>query len=79
MSEPRASLLDVRGYLCPVPVLMTARVVADLDAGERLEVVGDDPEIAIDLPAWCEATGNRLLSMERDGALIRCCLEKVPG
>ena len=69
--------LDVRGLVCPVPILMTARVMADLQSGDQLEVVGDDPEIAVDMPAWCEQSGNRLLELRRDGALLTCHLQKL--
>jgi len=69
--------LDVTGLRCPVPVLMTARAMATLAHGERLEVVGDDPEMLVDLPAWCEQTGNRLLAIERLGDRIHARLEKA--
>jgi TusA-related sulfurtransferase len=70
-------LLDARGTFCPVPILMTARRIKQLSAGERLEVVGDDPGIAADMPVWCEETGNLLISVERDGEEIRCLVEKA--
>lgn len=73
----RVHSLDVTGLLCPVPVLMTARAMSTLGQGEQLEVVGDDPEMLRDIPAWCEQTGNRLLAIERLGATIRARLEKA--
>ncbi len=69
--------LDVTGLRCPVPVLMTARAMATLGEGERLDVVGDDPDMLVDLPAWCEQSGNRLLRIERSGDRIRATLEKA--
>jgi TusA-related sulfurtransferase len=76
MSEPSRHRLVVLGLRCPVPVLMAARAIADLQAGERLEVVGDDPEMLRDFPAWCESGGHRLLALEREAASIRCLIEK---
>ena len=75
--DARPHLLDTTGLLCPVPVLLTARAMATLAEGERLELVGDDPEILRDIPVWCEQTGNRLLEMTRVGRKIRCRLEKA--
>jgi tRNA 2-thiouridine synthesizing protein A len=69
--------LDVRGLLCPIPILRTAQRISDLPAGARLEVVGDDPGIVEDMPVWCEETGNRLVAMERTGELVRCLVEKA--
>ena len=70
------AILDVRGLLCPIPILRTAQRMRELEPGARLEVVGDDPGIVEDMPVWCEETGNRLLGLERDGALVRCLVEK---
>ena len=69
--------LDVRGLLCPIPILRTAKRLRDLPPGARLEVVGDDPAIVEDMPVWCAETGNRLLGLERDGELVRCLVEKA--
>ncbi len=70
-------LLDTRGTFCPVPILMTARRIKRLSAGDQLEVVGDDPGIVEDMPVWCEETGNVLISLQHDGSEIRCLLEKA--
>ena len=70
-------LLDTRGTFCPVPILMTARRIKQLSAGEQLEVVGDDPGIVADMPVWCEETGNVLISLEREGEEVRCLVEKA--
>lgn len=67
--------LDARGTYCPVPLLLTARVVAELAPGDVLEVIGDDPEIRRDIPAWCAQTGHQLLEMREEGRLIVCRVE----
>jgi len=69
-------ILDVRGTLCPVPILLTAKRMRDLPPGARLEVVGDDLGIVEDMPVWCEETGHRLIGLEREGELVRCLVEK---
>ncbi len=69
--------LDVSGTLCPVPLLMTARCVADLEPGARLWVVGTDPEMMVDLPRWCAETGHRLLEIDQEDGRVRCLLEKT--
>ena len=71
--------LDTTGRRCPVPVLMTARVMSTLELGARLDVIGDDPEMLVDIPAWCEQSGNRLLAIEQAGALVVCRLERADG
>ena len=69
--------LDVSGMLCPVPILMTARALATLPQGDVLEVVGDDLEMLIDLPAWCEQSGNLLLEIGETAGQVRCRIERA--
>jgi tRNA 2-thiouridine synthesizing protein A len=75
-------LLDVTGKLCPLPVLLARRAIARLAPGERLEIVGDDPLMAIDIPAWAEKEGHRLLASGSDPSgpgRVRCIIERGGG
>lgn len=63
--------LDVTGTFCPLPILLAVREMLRLAAGDRLEIVGDDPAILEDMPVWCERSGHRLLEIaEREGKII---------
>lgn len=68
--------LDTQGYACPIPVLMAVRDMLKLSPGEVLELVGDDPGIAEDIPAWAEMNDHKLLWVERKAGLVRCRVEK---
>jgi len=56
---------------------MTAHAAAQLALGEVLEVVGDDREMLVDLPAWCERSGNRLLEIGEHGGRVVCRIERA--
>lgn len=71
--------LDTTGTLCPIPILLTEREMAKLAPGDRLEVVGDDPGIREDMPAWCASTGHRLERLDEHEGRIVCIVEKVAG
>ena len=74
---PPARILDVRGFLCPIPALEAQKAVAELAAGEVLQVEGDDPVMVIDIPAWCDEKGHAFLGCERDEeGVVRCRVEK---
>ena len=69
--------LDVLGLFCPVPILLAAREMQNLRPGDLLEVLGDDPGIHEDMPAWCEHAGHRLVEMvDEEGGKIRSVVEK---
>jgi tRNA 2-thiouridine synthesizing protein A len=67
--------LDCRGLFCPEPVIRTAERVKGMEPGEVLEVVGTDPGLAVDIPAYCISHGHRFLGCERKGGEIACTLE----
>jgi len=52
--------LDARGLLCPMPVIRTQNRVAELQTGDRLEVICTDRGVKNDIPAWCRINGHRV-------------------
>ena len=48
-------------------MLRTQRALADLAAGELLEVVATDPAAELDMAVFSQRSGHRLLSSERRG------------
>ena len=77
MSAHASHRLDTTGQRCPVPLLLTARVLADLAPGAHLLVLGDDPEMVADLRAWCQTSGHRWLGVTTTGTLAVCEIERV--
>jgi len=51
-------ILDARGKRCPLPVILLARLVPDVDIGSVVRVLADDPAAAVDIPAWCRMRGQ---------------------
>jgi cysteine desulfurase len=45
--------LDCRGRSCPVPVIELAKAMREVEIGDVVEVLSDDPAAALDIPAWC--------------------------
>ncbi len=62
--------LDCVGLYCPMPIVKTAEKMKSLAPGEILEVVADDVGIKQDMKAWCEATGNEVMTIvDTDGEI----------
>jgi tRNA 2-thiouridine synthesizing protein A len=61
-----AHALDTRGLRCPIPVRLARERLATLPPGAVLEVVGDDPLIVLDLPAFCAQEGHALLEQREE-------------
>ncbi len=64
--------LDVKGQLCPIPVIRTQNQAKKLAPGDILEVLCTDPGAINDIPAWCRINGHTVVSSEtkEDGNLI---------
>ena len=58
--EP-ALTLDLRGQLCPLPVINLAKRIGEVAVGEVVAVLADDPAAAADIPAWCRLRGQEYL------------------
>ena len=60
--------LDVRGLLCPIPVIRTQQRVDELDTNSVLTIIATDPGVLEDIPMWCRIHGHEHLdSTEHDG------------
>ncbi len=68
--------LDLRGLLCPLPVLKSRRALKAMPAGAQLTVDTSDPVASIDLPHFCREDGHRLLALERTDFGMRFVIEK---
>ncbi len=59
--------LDARGLLCPLPVLKARKRLSEMQSGEVLRLVADDPAAVIDVPHFCAESGHVLLTAEGGG------------
>lgn len=69
--------LDARGQMCPMPVLMLAREMKQLQAGQVLAISATDLGAKKDIPAWSEKTGNPLLRMTEANGVLTFYLKKA--
>jgi tRNA 2-thiouridine synthesizing protein A len=56
-----ASVFDLRGLKCPLPVLRTRRKLADMGSGDEIIVETTDPLAIIDIPHMCNEDGHHLM------------------
>lgn len=52
------TVIDTRGYPCPLPVLRARRALRSLPPGGRLIVLSTDPAALLDFEALCATTGD---------------------
>jgi tRNA 2-thiouridine synthesizing protein A len=59
--------LDARGLTCPLPILRTKKALNSLQTGELLQVFATDPGSVNDMAAFCQQTGNTLVTSQKSG------------
>ncbi|MDR2968956.1 MAG: FAD-dependent oxidoreductase [Tannerellaceae bacterium] len=68
--------IDACGLQCPGPVLKLKQGIDTLSDGECLEMVATDAGFARDAQAWCNTTGNRLVSQTEEKGKYTVIIEK---
>ena len=63
--------LDVKGMLCPMPVIKAKQAISQVPVGGLLEVIATDPAAKEDIPAWVRRAGHDLISMQQENETFR--------
>jgi len=61
-----SKILDVKGMLCPMPVIKAKQAISQVPVGGVLEVIATDPAAKEDIPAWVRRAGHDLLAMQEE-------------
>ena len=63
--------LDASGLNCPLPVLKARKLLIEMQAGERLQVITTDAMSVVDMPVFCAQAGHVIVREEkRDGDFV---------
>ena len=61
------AVLDLRGAVCPGPIVEAKKLLNGMRAGETLKLVSNCPGIGADVADWVKATGLKLVASEEIG------------
>ncbi len=70
--------LDALGIFCPEPLFQTRTSLDnEIDIGEILEVLADDPAAEEDIKRLVKRTGHELISFENNDGVFRFLIKKI--
>lgn len=69
--------IDCTGLFCPMPIVKTREAMAQMTAGQVLEMLSDDPASDPDMRSWAQITGHELLAVAREDGLFRFLVRKT--
>lgn len=70
-------ILNCIGNSCPLPIVKTKLTLEELEVGQLLEVIADDPGAKSDFPAWCEANEEELIQNNEENGIFHFVIKKV--
>ena len=63
--------LDLKGLLCPMPMVKVSQNIANVPVGGVLKATATDAGSIPDITAWAKSTGQELLQAEKvDGEFV---------
>jgi TusA-related sulfurtransferase len=62
------AVLDLRGTVCPGPIVEAKKLLNGMRSGETLKLVSNCPGVSADVADWVKITGLKLLGTEEIGA-----------
>ena len=68
--------IDACGLQCPGPIMKVSKALEQANAGEVFEVTSTDRGFKSDIGAWCESTGNTLITLTQDKTKIIATISK---
>ena len=69
--------LDCLGLFCPEPVFRTRMQLDDMEIGETLEILADDPAARPDIVSLAKNLELEILSVTQEGDMTRIIIKKV--
>jgi len=69
--------LDCLGLYCPEPVFKTRMELDELNVGEVLEVMADDPAAEEDIRSLVKNLGQELVEVKKDGNTVHLLVKRV--
>jgi tRNA 2-thiouridine synthesizing protein A len=59
--------IDVKGLVCPRPMVMTMSALKKMEKGRTLKVTANDSSVKHSIPSLCERAGYALLEQSEEG------------
>lgn len=69
-------VVDTKGLQCPRPLLKAKQMLESMQADQVLEVIANDLSTKSTFPAYLKRSGDELLDIAEDGAIIHLYIKK---
>lgn len=75
-TEAKSIKINACGLQCPGPILKIKEAIDTVKVGDRIEIAATDAGFSRDAMAWCNTTGNTLVSNTQNKGIYTVVVEK---
>lgn len=68
--------LNAQGLRCPEPVMMVRKSIREMQSGDILKIIADDPSTKRDIPSFCEFMDHILVKHHIKGSTFLFWIQK---
>lgn len=68
--------LDAKGVACPLPILRTKKLLAEMESGQVLRILVSDPGSLKDFPAFAKQSGNELVGQKEEDRVFEYFIKR---
>ena len=72
-----ATVLDVSGFSCPMPLLKAKKAMYHMEKGQVIQIISTDPSSVLDFATFAKQTENAILKTEKKGGKYLIWMQKV--
>ncbi len=69
--------LDCQHMLCPMPILKITKAIKEIEVGQTLLMVADDPGAKPDMETWTRRMGHELVGFEQEGKVMKFLVRRT--
>jgi TusA-related sulfurtransferase len=69
-------VIDCLGLYCPEPIFRTRMALDEMESGEILEILADDPAAEGDMKSLVKRLGHELISLDVEDDVIKIVIRK---
>lgn len=74
--ETADKTLDCLHMLCPMPIVKVAKAIKEIEVGQTLLMLADDPGARPDMDTWTRRMGHTLVGFEQEGKTMRFLIRR---
>ncbi len=70
------STLDCLHMLCPMPIVKVSKAIKEVEVGQTLLMLADDPGAKPDMETWTRRMGHTMVGFEQDGKVMKFLIRR---